>query len=219
MLPQEQVNEFYKAIHHWLRPLGFKEIYSNHPSLDERTWDFAQSKYDHIRIQTYLNISEQGYFLVKEIHRPDQEFYVLRTLTYPINDPNLLEHIDKLDDSGLSSKRPHVKPQFYAHCLEKLKAIAQEMGYNLVVHGSLERDMDLIAIPWVHSPEDELALIHAFNSYLTGNTMGTKEDYLFQILPGGRHSYVINLNRGGSWNNYVDEQYYLDISVTPLIVT
>ena len=34
---------------------------------------------------------------------------------------------------------------------------------------------------------------------------------------GGRNSYVINLNRGGSFTDYIDQEYYLDISVTPLV--
>jgi hypothetical protein len=39
---------------------------------------------------------------------------------------------------------------------------------------------------------------------------------MYSVLPGGRHSFVINLNRGGRWNQYLDEQWYIDISFTPL---
>jgi hypothetical protein len=41
--------------------------------------------------------------------------------------------------------------------------------------------------------------------------------YMYSRLPGGRSSYVINLNRGGQFNGYLDEQYYLDISITPFL--
>ena len=40
----------------------------------------------------------------------------------------------------------------------------------------------------------------------------------YTTLPGGRHSYVIHLNRGdkhGEWVRFEDKEYYLDISVTP----
>jgi hypothetical protein len=41
---------------------------------------------------------------------------------------------------------------------------------------------------------------------------------MYSVLPGGRANYVINLNRGGRWNQYLDEQWYIDISFTPLPV-
>ena len=39
-----------------------------------------------------------------------------------------------------------VKPMFYSVILEPLKILALEFGYNLVVNGSLNRDLDLILI-------------------------------------------------------------------------
>jgi hypothetical protein len=45
------------------------------------------------------------------------------------------------------------------------------------------------------------------------------ESFGFSMLPGGRYSYIINLNRGGAWNNYFNEEWYLDISITPLGAT
>ena len=54
------------------------------------------------------------------------------------------------------SKPLHAKPNIYAYYFEALKAIAKEYGYNLVVHGSMNRDLDLIAIPWVNDPKPEL---------------------------------------------------------------
>lgn len=35
--------------------------------------------------------------------------------------------------------------------IERIRALAREVGYGLGVHGSLERDLDLIAIPWVET--------------------------------------------------------------------
>lgn len=107
------------------------------------------------------------------------------------------------------------KPQFYALCFAALQQIARDLGYNLIMHGSFNRDMDLVAIPWIDNPAAEMQLIQAFDKYLTGKADERPDYYLFSILPGGRGSYVINLNRGGRFNGYVDEQYYLDISITP----
>jgi hypothetical protein len=122
-------------------------------------------------------------------------------------------------------KPQKVKPSFYAHCYSQLHKIAREMGYNILLHGSLDRDLDLVAVPWIDEPKSHLELLQEFNLYLNGvtcsTTLNTDEDillrsYCFSILGGGRSSYIINLNRGGKFNGYIDEQYYLDISITPL---
>lgn len=115
----------------------------------------------------------------------------------------------------------HVKPAMYALFYEHLKKIAQDLGYNLVLHGSLDRDMDLIAIPWRDTVAEEKDLIEDFEIYLTGrSTRNPDETRDFSTLPGGRHVYIIEFNRGdkrGEWNRFEDEQYYLDISITPKV--
>lgn len=119
------------------------------------------------------------------------------------------------------SKPTHVKPSFYAHCYLELKEIALKYGYNLVLHGSLNRDMDLIAIPWSPELKSHEAMIHEFASYLDGYTMilGHKEGkpVCFNQMYHGRIGYVINLNRGEKLKTYDDPQWYLDISVTPTV--
>lgn len=121
----------------------------------------------------------------------------------------------------ISEKKPvHCKPAMYALFFYDLKRIAKRYGYNLVLHGSMNRDLDLIAIPWTGNPRPEQGMIKAFQKNLTGwTTTGPDGKVHFTILPGGRHSYIIELNRGnkrGEWMRYKDEQYYLDISVTPI---
>jgi len=109
-----------------------------------------------------------------------------------------------------------IKPGLYCLIYEQLKLIAQEYGYNLIIHGSLQRDLDLIAIQWIDNPKPELEMIQEFQEYLTGRSSISAEGYSFSILPGGRHNYIINLNRGdrhGEWMRFEDKEYYLDISV------
>ena len=110
------------------------------------------------------------------------------------------------------------KPYFYSCCLAELQKISVSHGYNLLIHGSLQRDMDLVAVPWVDSPSSHYDLLVAFCEYLGVPLYKEAEDFMYSVLPGGRHSYIINLNRGGKYNNYLDEEYYLDISITPLII-
>ena len=128
-------------------------------------------------------------------------------------------------------KPRHTKPQLYACYLEGLKEIARAYGYNLLVHGSMARDLDLIAIPWVDDPKDELYMVTALSEYLGGQVMyqgiAGQKNAAAAPLAGGRTNYVINLNRGGYKRNEAgeiadpieftpDPEYYLDISVTPL---
>lgn len=115
------------------------------------------------------------------------------------------------------SKPEHFKPGLYAMYYEQLKEIAKLYGYNLLIHGSMARDLDLVAVPWVDEPQDEQEMIKDFQQYFTGKIqVGTDDKVHFTTLPGKRHSYVIELNRGnrsGEWVRFEDKQYYLDISV------
>lgn len=119
------------------------------------------------------------------------------------------------------NKPIHAKPSYYAIMFEPLKAIAIKYGYNLVLHGSLNRDMDLIAIPWVAEIGSVSEMINEFCEYVGGelNEDCTNTTY------HGRKWYVIDIYRGGykqgsgfSRLTYTeDPQYYIDISVIPTI--
>ena len=118
-----------------------------------------------------------------------------------------------------NTKPIKTKPHFYAQCYKGLQIVAKDMGYNLLLHGSMDRDLDLVAVPWVDEPKSHAELLQGFCALL-GVPYLTDQDENpchFSMLPGGRSAYIINLNRGGKFNGYTDEQYYLDISITPLI--
>jgi hypothetical protein len=110
-----------------------------------------------------------------------------------------------------------VKPRLYAMYFQRLMEIAKEMGYNLLISGSMNRDLDLVAVPWIDNPKQELELIQAFDAYLTGECYPSSNFYHLKMLQGGRNAYIINLNRNRD-SNGEDLQYYLDISITPLVV-
>src|SRR4030043_57561 len=103
----------------------------------------------------------------------------------------------------MAEKPIQVKPGLYTIYYEHLKQIAREYGYNLVVHGSMNRDIDLIAIPWIDNPKPEQDMIKEFQEYLSGRTtVMPNGEVRYTTLPGGRHSYIIELNRGdkhGEW--------------------
>ena len=100
---------------------------------------------------------------------------------------------------------------------QQIKDIAKDCGYNLVLHGSMNRDLDLIAIPWIDNPKPELELVHRIDCIINEIPRNAEHNYQFSVLPGGRNSYVINICRGGEWNKYQDANFYLDISFTPQV--
>lgn len=127
-------------------------------------------------------------------------------------------------DSNSQSKPTHAKPSLYAHYFLILKEIALKYGYNLVIHGSLNRDLDLIAIPWQAEVQPYVDMIEEFRLEMRG----TYNSGNGEVTHHGRMRYVINLNRGGyqfkndnedDFTYTKDPQYYIDISVMPALTT
>jgi hypothetical protein len=87
--------------------------------------------------------------------------------------------------------KPNYAPIYAAALYPDLAEIFISHGYALAVHGSLARDLDLVAIPWVKEiskPEDVLAEItKTFWIRLIGER-GIKEH--------GRIAYTISVGHG-----------------------
>ncbi|HCM30577.1 MAG TPA: hypothetical protein DIC32_02045 [Acinetobacter radioresistens] len=87
--------------------------------------------------------------------------------------------------------------------------IARNNGYALTVHGTMNLDFDLVAIPWTDQaiePEDLIKLIADRCNLLTGQEFGTgiyQQDA--EIKPHGRLAWLIIVGSGAA----------LDISVMP----
>ena len=100
----------------------------------------------------------------------------------------------------MNDKPIHVKPAFYSFCYEILKEIALQYGYNLVLHGSLNRDLDLIAIPWAEEIRSHDEMVEDFAEAIGGQIMPQFQRRLkngkiigdkFQVIHHGRIQYVI----------------------------
>ena len=106
--------------------------------------------------------------------------------------------------------------------LPPLREIARRHGYALAVHGSLERDIDLIAVPWREGPSCALdlvtnfyALCEAVHGHATGPggwrigmDFEPPTGSLFNPTPKphGRLGWIIQIGA-----------HYLDGSVMPLV--
>jgi hypothetical protein len=125
------------------------------------------------------------------------------------------------------TKPTHAKPSLYAFYYELIKEIGKEYGYNIVLHGSMNRDLDLIAIPWQEVIGDKMEMLNRIAEAIGGYILfETDEDRKrFREKYHGRQCYVINVNRTikakfqgmiTEFEEYADPQYYIDISVLPM---
>lgn len=104
----------------------------------------------------------------------------------------------------------------YVALYPSLVRVAREHGYALAVHGSVQRDFDLVAIPWTPEATDALSLIKALKAQLGAVTWGKEIDEHYPDCAGnqkphGRVAYSLHFTEGGS------EGPYLDISVMPRV--
>lgn len=95
----------------------------------------------------------------------------------------------------------------YAVMLPTLRMVARHHGYALGLHGSGERDLDLIAVPWVEGVSSAEELIRALAQAVDGMVPRGRPGRDPMLKPHGRLAYSIIL----------DWPLYLDISVMPLI--
>lgn len=93
-------------------------------------------------------------------------------------------------------------------CLEPMREVAREHGYALGLHGSVARDIDIIAAPWKPEAADSQTLIDALHRKLedlTGWAVFSPSDPNPTAMAHGRLAWSIHLSRG----------VYFDISVMP----
>ncbi|MFA5394442.1 MAG: hypothetical protein WC346_00300 [Methanogenium sp.] len=102
----------------------------------------------------------------------------------------------------------------YCAIYPMLLQIAKDHGYTLCVHGSLHRDMDLVAIPWIKEASDPLDLIHDIKEIIGVVFHHEETDYIEgsdkpTAKPHGRLAWSLHVTNKGMYGGY------LDISVMP----
>lgn len=107
---------------------------------------------------------------------------------------------------GLDTKSATYAPAYVVGIYPALAAKARELGYALALHGSAQRDLDVIAVPWIENAASPQELVQALcaefdvapNQPLAEPT----------VRPHGRMSWSIPLWWGA----------YIDLSVIPKYV-
>lgn len=91
----------------------------------------------------------------------------------------------------MSKPSPSFAPVYAAALYPDLARIARSHGYALAVHGSLQRDFDLIAIPWAEGVTTHEAMIAAIEAEFALRRIGEPER-----KPNGRVAYTLAVGFG-----------------------
>jgi hypothetical protein len=111
----------------------------------------------------------------------------------------------------------------YDKLIEPLRARARELGYALTVHGTLKRDIDLVAIPWIQEAVEPKSLAMALREIVLGihgKAFLQDDPYHMDGCPGhkphGRLVWSMYFSQGADGYPSAQEGY-VDLSVMPLI--
>lgn len=114
--------------------------------------------------------------------------------------------------------KPSVITPAYVALYPLLSEVARKHGYCLAIHGSVGRDMDLLAAPWTETAGDPLDMIKEMKAVTASVTHSSEDDQFFPDCnptskPHGRLAYSLHLtDRGGAGP-------YLDVSVMPRLTS
>ena len=101
----------------------------------------------------------------------------------------------------------------YAQILPRIRLAAKDLGYAVAIHGTMTRDLDLLAVPWVKEAVEPIALVKAVADAVGGYIIGDRTDERGYISehpteqPHGRKS----------WNICWGGKVFIDLSVMPLV--
>lgn len=105
--------------------------------------------------------------------------------------------------SGLDIKKPTYAAAYMVGVYPRSVEVARSLGYALALHGSLQRDLDVIAVPWTEDACDPVDLVRAL-----GEEFNIEPNHPIDkpfLKPHGRMCWTLPLWWGA----------YIDLSVMP----
>lgn len=99
----------------------------------------------------------------------------------------------------------------YSQLLPRIRARGKRLGYAIAVHGTMQRDFDLLAAPWTEKAAKPELLVRSVANMVGGYVIGEHNDHGVlcerpQRKPHGRLS----------WNICWGGRAFIDLSVMPL---
>lgn len=102
--------------------------------------------------------------------------------------------------------KPATYAPVYCSIYPDLAEVVRAHGYALAIHGSLQRDFDLICVPWTETAADPLKVIEDVTERFALHLAGESTD-----KPHGRKAYTLIF---GSWGTSIDLSFMPRVSET-----
>lgn len=101
----------------------------------------------------------------------------------------------------------------YSQILPRIRSVAKDMGYAVAIHGTMQRDFDLLAVPWVEEAADTIMLVKAVAEIVGGYVIGEN------VHASGKISEEPTKQPHGrmSWNIIWGGKAFIDLSVMPRV--
>lgn len=114
-------------------------------------------------------------------------------------------------------KPTECKAPTFAWMVPHVTAVARQYGYAIGLHGSMARDLDLIAVPWADEAAPVETLVEAIRDAVDGiirNDPPTEGNKYHQTTSNPGHKPHGRL----AWSIYfAGHRFYIDLSVMPRI--
>ncbi len=95
---------------------------------------------------------------------------------------------------------------WYAMAYVGLDRIAWRHGYALALHGSMGRDLDVIAVPWTDDADDPKTLVAALSRFIARRALVDYKISAPSKKPHGRLAWSLPIGFDG---------HYIDLSIMP----
>lgn len=96
-------------------------------------------------------------------------------------------------------------PYYFFHVVPKLIPVAKRLGYAIALHGSFQRDLDVVAVPWTEDAVSAEELAEALRQEVHG-WLQRDQDPCPGKKPHGRLAWTIHTEDGVG---------HIDLSVMP----
>lgn len=123
----------------------------------------------------------------------------------------------------MTEKPTAYRASIYAWMVPRITEVARELGYAIGVHGSMHRDLDLIAVPWTEEAKPADELVEAIREYVDGIITATGTEGARWSVEQGKFVSATIENPARkphgrlAWNIHLANGPFLDISVMPTV--
>lgn len=102
----------------------------------------------------------------------------------------------------------------YAQILPRIREAAKQLGYAIAIHGTLTRDLDLVAVPWIEEADEPTILVNMIADAVGGYIIGDRVDERGHISNHPTHQPHGRM----SWNICWGGKVFIDLSVMPRVI-